>query len=275
MKIAVSNIGWNKKEEVLIAKLLSKKEIKGVEVVPAKLGPNPFTLSDKVILDYKFFWNDQGIEVIAMQALLFGSIGLAIFEGKLERLNTLNYLKRIIEIGGLLGAQALVFGSPRNRRINNMAKIDVEQIAIPFFKELGDYALQHKTHICLEPSPKIYDCDFITSTQQAINLVNQVNSLGFKPHFDSAAITLGQESLDLISKHRDMIIHFHASEAYLEPVINNIQVNHQSFSNILAKNNYQGYISIEMKEVAPRDSNLAAITKSIDFVKKVYGNIYL
>ncbi|NBK98115.1 MAG: DUF1967 domain-containing protein [Erysipelotrichia bacterium] len=49
------------------------------------------------------------------------------------------YLKKIIDLAQKLDVKVLVFGSPKNRFIGNMDRNEAYQIAIEFFKELGDY----------------------------------------------------------------------------------------------------------------------------------------
>ena len=53
------------------------------------------------------------------------------------------------------------------------------QIAIGFFKELGDYAFSKNTVIGMEANPAIYNTNFINDTKSAIELIEMVDSKGF------------------------------------------------------------------------------------------------
>ncbi|MFN6943716.1 MAG: sugar phosphate isomerase/epimerase family protein [Cytophagaceae bacterium] len=268
MKLAISNIAWQKEEEKEIAKLLVAKGVDGVEIAPSKIGSvSPDVLKDADILEYKHFWNNEGLKIVAMQALLFGRSDLTIFESENSRKNLLVYLKRIIEIGSILGAKALIFGSPKNRKVGNLSTNEIEDIAIPFFKELGNYAKANNTYFCLEPNPHIYDCDFAVTTSEAISLVNKVNTPGFTTHIDTAAMTLNKEPLSIISENKNLVVHVHASEAYLNPVDSNKDVDHRAFLDVLKSIDYKGYISIEMKSVS-NNNNISTVEKAIGFMNK-------
>jgi sugar phosphate isomerase/epimerase len=129
MKIAISNIAWQIEEEPAIANLLQQLNIKGVEIAPTKIWQNPLTATDAEIKNYREFWQGYGIEIVAMQALLFGRNDLTIFESKEKRQATLSYLYKIIELGNKLGVNVLVFGSPKNRTIGDLPEAEVQKIA--------------------------------------------------------------------------------------------------------------------------------------------------
>ncbi|MEY3826102.1 MAG: hypothetical protein RLZZ148_916 [Cyanobacteriota bacterium] len=98
MKIAISNIAWQIEEEPAIANLLQQLNIKGVEIAPTKIWQNPLTATDAEIKKYREFWQGYGIEIVAMQALLFGRNDLTIFESKEKRQATLSYLYIFIKL---------------------------------------------------------------------------------------------------------------------------------------------------------------------------------
>src|SRR5205814_634198 len=146
--------------------------------------------SDAAIDEYRRFWESRGISIIAAQALLFGHPELTLFEDAAIRERTFAHVSGMVRVCARLGAQALVFGSPKNRRIGNRNLMDVFPIAIDFFGRLGEIAAASATCIALEANPPEYCADFITDAGQAATLVMLVNHPGFRLHLDSACMTL-------------------------------------------------------------------------------------
>ena len=167
---------------------------------------------------YRREWESRGLSIVAMQALLFGRLDLTLFDDASTRAATREYLTGIIRLGGQLGAKALVFGSPKNRKVGSLSRAVAEEIACEFFHALGEVALEHGTALCVEPNPAVYACDFITTAREGLELVHKVGSRGFCLHLDAGGITLSQEPIDDALKESMRVArHFHASEAQLAP----------------------------------------------------------
>lgn len=271
MNIAISNIAWRRDEEGEAAKLLQRMGIQGVEVAPSKIGPEPALLGDDEIRRYRAFWNELGIEIVSMQALLFGQDHLALFHSDAERDEMLRYLERIIRIGGALGAKALVFGSPKNRRKGPLSDAEARAIAVPFFRAAGKIAAEFNTCLCIEPNPPVYGCDWITSASAALELVDEVDQPGFGLHLDAAALHLAGEGPDTIRRCGAKIRHFHASQPQLVAVRAGGEVDHATFADTLRELEYERWVSIEMREQPAGESNLAAAGAALEFACHVYG----
>ena len=271
MKIAVSNIAWQLAEEEAIAQIMQALEIKGVEIATTKLWSSPSVATKNDIEDYKQFWRSRNIEIVAMQSLLFGRPDLTIFATTETRQETFTYLVETIELGSKLGAKVLVFGAPKNRKIGGLNYEQTQEIAVEFFYKLGKCAAKLGISFCIEPNPEVYDCDFITDSRQGFELVNKVNSAGFRLHLDTAAMTLSNESISQALKQSfSTLCHFHISEPALAP-IGEENVNHETFAQTLASLNYQGWTSVEMKAQHPI-SNVLNVSKALEFATKYYGN---
>lgn len=205
-----------------------------------------------------------------MQALLFGRPDLTIFQDAQKRQETFEYLSGMIELGSKLGARVLVFGSPKNRRIGNLDWQEAEEIALAFFYDLGEVAVKHGIMFCIEPNPTAYNCDFITNSQQGLELVSKTDSKGFGLHLDAAGMTLSQEAIEIALKQAvNRLCHFHISEPYLGQVGEG-KVDHQKFGNTLANLNYENWKSIEMKAQNP-DSNHLNVIQGLETAIQYYG----
>jgi D-psicose/D-tagatose/L-ribulose 3-epimerase len=273
MKLCISTIAWRPDEDEQVARLLNNSNIKAIEVAPGKIGPSPADLSDEEIHLYRMFWEDRGISLVAMQALLFGTEGLSIFESAQQRADMASYLTKIIKLASKLGVNSLVFGSPKNRVKGPLSQEEAEAIAIPFFKDLGQVAYDHGTTFLLEANPAVFGCDFINKTSEAIALAQKVDHPGFSFHVDSSTLAMENEPLAVLPADGNLIRHFHASEPNLGCIADGSQVNHKAIAGHLSSIAYQGYVSIEMRDTRSPQSNYAAIAASIERYKMIYSNI--
>lgn len=270
MKIAISNIAWHSHEEESVARAMQDLGVKGVEIAPTKVWQSPLAASDSEIALYRDFWESRGIQIVAIQALLFGRPELTIFQDVEKREETFEHLSRMIVLASKLGVSNLVFGSPKNRSISNKNTHEVEKIATSFFYSLGDVAAKNRVVFCIEPNPINYSCDFITTSEQGLELVNKVKSDGFGLHLDAAAMTLSRENIEpAIKLAFEQLCHFHISEPFLAP-IGTEAVKHHLFSKALAELKYKGWTSIEMKAQSP-DSNVLGVTKALETALGYYG----
>src|SRR4051812_10174740 len=109
--LAVSGIAWEQAEEADVARLMRRHGCGAVELAPTGRWPKPLEAPAADVAAYRRWWEDQGLPVVALQALLFGQPELLLFESAPVRARLLDYLKGIVDLGAALGAKALVFGS--------------------------------------------------------------------------------------------------------------------------------------------------------------------
>jgi len=268
MQLSISNIGWEIHEDKEVFELIKKYRFDGIELAPPKIFKDPINATEKEIRDYLSYISIYGFKFPAMQSLLFGKPELKIFDDSIK--NTLEYLKKMIDLAQKLDVKVLVFGSPQNRFIGNIPRDEANKIAVDFFKELGKYAYSRERYFCIEPNAKEYGCDFITNTDEAIELVKDVNSKGFRLHIDSAVMAMNSENIvENLKKALPYTEHFHISEPFLE-LITNDRTNHKAFAKILKSLDYSKWVSIEMKNDV-MDSNVEAVKRSLEFVAKIYN----
>jgi D-psicose/D-tagatose/L-ribulose 3-epimerase len=271
MKVAISNIAWGIEEEPAVGDLMMELGIDGVEVAPGRIGPKPAELDDDTIWRYRASWNERGIEIVAMQALLFGVEGVTIFESEASRRAMGDYLARIIRLGGMLGAKALVFGSPKNRKVGKLTPAQITSIAVPFFREMGAVAAGHETCLCIEPNPPAYGADWITSAKEAQAFVEQVAHPGFGLHLDAGALHMQGEGVAEIRAAGRDIRHFHASQPQLAPLQPGGEVPHETYAAELRAMRYSRWVSVEMRQVPGQTSSLATVETALRCALGVYG----
>ncbi|SCA63926.1 hypothetical protein SCG7086_BJ_00070 [Chlamydiales bacterium SCGC AG-110-P3] len=269
MKLAISNIAWNKPEDEKVAEVLQGLGVKGIEVAPSKIWLTPVEVSETEVKAYRAWWESRGISIIGMQALLFNKPALTLFESKQRRQNTFDYLSQLIRLAGQLGVEAMVFGSPKNRKIGSVGQSQAHIIAEDFFGRLGEVALTYNTKFCIEPNPSNYGCDFLTSISEAIALIRKVNHPGFRLHLDSGGMILNGEAIPSPTfLSVDEVAHFHVSEPFLLRPEKHPE-SHQQYAAALNDMGYRGWVSIEMK---PSEDSLITdyITNAIKNVNEWY-----
>lgn len=271
MKLAVSNIAWQEHENEAVANIMHDFGIGGLEVAPTKVFPKPISANESEIVLYRKFWEDRGIIIVALQSLLFGRPDLTIFENKIKREETFDYLLAMLRLGNKLGAKVLVFGSPKNRQVDKLSIEEIEDISLPFFYRLGELAVDHGMIFCIEPNPIEYGCDFINTSDEGLALVRKVNSTGFGLHLDSGTMTLNNESIiDTIKLCTRFIEHLHISEPYLKPFGDGV-VKHELISQMLKEHKYKNWVSFEMLNKSDLSSKELLINAISNF-NRIYGD---
>jgi D-psicose/D-tagatose/L-ribulose 3-epimerase len=274
MRLSISNIAWDPSEDSYILELLRKFNIDAIDIVPGKYFNEPINVKQTDLDKIKNWWLDRGIEIIGMQALFFGTIGLNLFGSQHIQSLTLKHLEAICRIASGIGASRLVFGSPRNRDCTGLTQAQTESLAISFFRHLGDIALNHEKNggglmICLEPSHTDYGANFMTSSLETANLVRAINHKAIRMQLDTGALIMNNEKIDtVLYESADLIGHIHASEPNLSP-LGDLDTDHNVMHNAISKY-LPGYpVTIEMLPKKNSD-HLAAIERALFFAAKHY-----
>lgn len=271
MELTVSNIAWTNEEEPEIANALADMGVRNIEIAPTKKWQDPTVTVVAELVEYKNWWNSYDMDVVAFQSMLFNRVDLKLFESSENREDTFKYLSKFIEVAGVMGAKAMVFGSPKNRQLEGLSKEAASLIAVNFFSSLAEVALKNNVNFCIEPNAPQYNCDFANNSSDGLELVEEVGKAGFGLHLDTACMQLAGDNLvQSIINSKNALKHFHVSAPYLEPVNSSNDINHKAVADALRLIDYKGKVSIEMK---PGDSgtNLGRVKEAVEFVRSVYS----
>lgn len=272
MELAVSNIAWSNEEEPAMAEKLRELGVRHIEIAPTKKWQDPTNITPEQAREYVNWWAGYNIEVSAFQSMLFARPDLKIFESDENRQDTIEYMTKFIELAGIMGANKMVFGSPKNRQRGEMSIEAADKIAVGFFTELGSVALKNNVTLCLEPNAPQYNCDYITNAADGGSIVRKINNPGFGLHLDTACMDLAGDDLSKsITDFRDILEHFHISSPMLGKVDSESEIDHVMAAKALRSINYDKLISIEMR---PYDDgkNIERVENAVKFVQKIYLN---
>lgn len=264
MKLSISNIGWSVEQDEKIYALMQKYEYSGLEIAPTRVFlENPYDNLDEKKQWYLNLKAKYGFSIPSMQSIWYGREE-KIFGSIEERTILFNYTKKAIDFASAISCKNLVFGCPKNRKLPEGADID---LAVTFFKELGDYAAEKNTVIGLEANPTIYHTNYINDTKSAIELIKQVNSKGFRLNLDIGTIIYNGENIIDLEKNVSLINHVHISEPELQPIEKRNL--HYELKKLLDGGQYSGFISIEVKKT----DDISMIEDELKYIKGVFYDL--
>lgn len=219
MRLAISNIAWDTIEDKAIVTLLQRFSIDAIDVAPGKYFPEPGKATDEDIARVKNWWTERGIEITGMQALLFGTTGLNVFGPSESQVAMLRHLTAVCRIGAGLGAKRMVFGSPKNRDRSGLTDQEAMDMAVSFFRRLGDIAQSYGVMICLEPNPPCYGANFMTTSSETAEVVRKIDHQAIGMQLDVGALAVNSEDpVAVMQNCAPLIGHVHASEPNLVPL---------------------------------------------------------
>jgi len=219
MRLVISNIAWDTSEDQDVAMLFGHFGVDAIDVAPGKYFPVPSSATEEDIARVKTWWAERGIEITGMQALLFGTTGLNVFGPPASQDAMLQHLSAVCRIGAGLGATRLVFGSPRNRDRTGFNDQQSMDMAVDFFRRLGDIAQSYGVLICLEPNPTCYGANFMTTSAETALVVERVAHQSIRMQLDTGAMSInGEDPVAVLQSCASLIGHVHVSEPDMLPI---------------------------------------------------------
>ena len=264
MKLSVSNIGWVSNDDESVFETMHEKGFSGLEIAPTRIIPespyNHISQARRYVNDIR---KRFGFVVSSMQSICYG-VTEKLFGSESERRQLLIHTKKAIRFAEAIGCHNLVFGCPRNRFLPKCAN---PSIAISFFRELGDYAFRHNTFLAIEPTPIIYNTNYINTTLDALNLIRIVNSEGFKLNLDVGTMIFNNEDVSILYGSESLINHVHISEPGLVPIKKRFI--HQELAKFLQSSSYEKFISIEVTH----KPNINNLFQTMDYVYSLFHSL--
>ena len=271
MRLSISNIAWDVHEDEAVADLLQEFGVDAIDIAPGKYFSDPKTASRAEISALRAFWSERGIDIIGMQALLFGT-SWNLFAQPEDRAAMLAHLGGVCDVAAQLGAVRLVFGSPKNRDRAGLDDVQTEAIAVDFFRHLGDVAAARDVLICLEPNPPIYGANFMTNMSETAEMVQKIMHRSIRMTLDCGAIIINEENpKDVIPAYAELFGHIHLSEPQLATLgrRSDSDRDYALLSSVICEVLPDHIVSIEMRahEAAP---HLGEIEHAVRFAQKFY-----
>lgn len=262
MRLAVSNIGWIAEQDEVVYRVLNEHNFEGLEIAPTRIFPeHPYKNTEQVRVYADQMSERYGLKLCSMQSIWFG-MTQRIAESERSYRFLLDYTEQAARFAQAAGCRNLVFGCPKNR--NLLAPSEAE-IVERFLKDGADVAGKYGVILALEANPAMYQTNFVNTTCQAIELLERINHPALMLNLDFGTIVANGERFELLADHAARIAHVHISEPGLKPL--NRRKAHEQLRNILEKNHYDGFISLEMGKTENPD----ALFDSLRYLKEVFG----
>ena len=257
MKYSISNIAWDAADDFAMYTFLQQNGIDGIEIAPTRLFSNPYENIEMAQLYATMLKNRFNLEISSMQSIWFGQHG-NIFNAEEAKVLS-DYTKKAMDFASATGIKNLVFGCPRNR---NMPQGKSEDDVLEFFFELGEYAKAKGTVLALEANPVIYNTNFLNYTKDVCEFCRKIGSEGVKVNIDFGTILYNKENPHLIKTYKNTVNHIHLSVPNLE-YVGKIK-EHATLKKVLDKIDYDGYLSIEMKN----QNDIRKVQQSVLYLKE-------
>lgn len=262
MKLSISNIAWGAEYDPKVYELMKKYGFQGLEIAPTRIFPErPYDMNAEAEEWSKMLQSKYGFCIPSMQSIWYGRQE-KVFGTSEERRTLLDYTKKAINFATAIECKNLVFGCPRNRNLPD--EVD-ENMAIGFFKELGDYACSKGTVIGMEANPPIYNTNYINDTESAFDLIEKVDSRGFLLNLDVGTMIQNGEDVKELVGRVNLINHVHISEPWLKPIEE--RAIHSELKTLLADEGYDRFISIEMGKV----DDIDILEDKMAYVRSIFG----
>lgn len=262
MKLSISNIAWDKELDSEVYGMMQKYGYSGLEIAPTRVFTSmPYNNLPEAAEWYTQLKSEWGFCISSMQSIWYGR-NENIFHSVDEREKLIQYTQRAIDFAETINCKNIVFGCPKNRNIPEGCEPKGD---ISFFRMLGDYAAAHGTVIGMEANPPIYGTNYINDTGSAIRLIEQAASEGFKLNLDVGTMIENGETIDIVENKSYLIHHVHISEPQLRQIVK--RPLHREIAEMLHKDNFKGYVSIEMS----KRSRTADIEAALDYIKGVFS----
>ena len=188
IRFGISNIAWPQENEYEAINYSANLGFQGLEIAPVKVfGPLKDVKLDE-LKKFKKYIDNLSMSIISLQGILYQVENVSLFESIETRANLKESLIQVANIASELGAKACVFGCPTLRDPGKLSLDDSFEIACEFFSSIADIFNKLGTNLCFEANPKVYGCKFCTKTSEALKLVKEVNSSGFRIQIDTRTL---------------------------------------------------------------------------------------
>ena len=151
------------------------------------------------------------MECVALQGILFGAEDVSLF-GTRERGRLEAHLDHVAALAGLLGARACVFGAPKQRDPEGLGAGEAWEMALGGLRRIGPAFDAVGSALAFEANSSRYGCRFVTTTVEAIRLVQEASCPGVGLQIDTGTIFLEHEDPAVLLEAASLAVHAHVSE---------------------------------------------------------------
>lgn len=231
----------------------------GWEVAPFMLNTDARLITQDQRNEYRKTVEAAGLKIIGLHWLLAKTTGFHLTTTDREvRTQTAAYFRELIRLCADLGGELMVLGSPLQRnRPEGLSLETAHANAAELLSSLHDDLVKFNVRIALEPlGPE--EGNFLNTADEARQLKQLIASDHIGLHLDVKAMSAEPEPIvDIIRKHADWMIHFHANDPNRRgPGMGDVDF--APILQTLKEVGYDGWLSVEVFDYSLGAERLAA-----------------
>jgi D-psicose/D-tagatose/L-ribulose 3-epimerase len=242
------------------AKAIRRAGYAGIEIAPFTLAEEPSAITAAARREYRDVMVSEGLAFVGLHWLMVSPKGFHVTGPDAElRRRSWEHIARLIDLCADLGnGGVMVFGSPKQRcATGGLSRAEAVRNFVDGLASIAPHAGARGVKVLVEALPE-NQCDVVQTLAEAVAVVREAASPAIQTMFDvHNAIDESEPHAALVDKYFDFIRHVHVNEldgrhcgagTYdYKPVLE-----------VLARRNYQGWISLEAFDFTPGAARLAA-----------------
>ena len=240
----------------------------GIEIAPFTLADLPSEISASERRHHRTTIRDEGLTFVGLHWLMASPPGLHVTApDPALRERSWRHVLDLIDLCADLGENGiLVFGSPKQRcTVDGLGPEQATRNYTDGLMRVVPHAEQRGVTILVEALP-IGQCDVITTLDEAVRIVNQINSPAVRTMFDTHnAVDEKTSHAMLVDCYFDLIRHVHVNEMDgRHPGTGSYDF--KPLFEVLRRRNYQHWVSLEAFDFTPGAERVAA--DSLRFIER-------
>lgn len=262
--------GWDFAES---CRSIKKFGYDGIEIAPFTLAESPREISADQRKEYGKIIREEGLVFVGLHWLMVGPKGLHVTTpDQAVREKGWQHVRDLVDLCADLGPNGvMIFGSPAQRATTGgISREEATKNYRDGLAAVAPQALERGVKILVEALPKD-QCDVVLSLEEAVGIVDSINSPAIRTMFDTHnAVDETRPHDELVDEYFSYIEHVHVNEMDgghpgtadydFKPVLKT-----------LAKRGFTGFVSLEAFDFAPGAETIAR--ESIEFLKTEIGKI--
>lgn len=241
-----------------------------IEIAPFTLAPLVTEIPPEKRMEIRFQAETLGIAISGIHWVLAETKGFHLTHPEEKvRLLTARYFRDLVDFCADIGGEYMIVGSPKQRDIQGGVLKDMAwQWAKTTLRQAAERAQERNVTICFEPLAPA-ETNFVNTADEAIRLVEQLNSPNFKLVLDVKAMSSESRTIpDIIKLSKNHLVYFHANDSNLKgPGFGTVDF--KPIASALKAIKYKGYVSVEVFNFEDGADTIA--TKSLEYLKKTFA----
>lgn len=241
MKYSLSNLSWGETPIQQMLPRIKQVGFHGIEIAPTAIWPEIKSTDILEIKKMRDLIEGCGLEVSGLQSLLYGHPDYQLFSKNTWPMMR-SHLEFMFSLANTLGAEVVVFGSPRNRIKGQLPKDLANEIAAEFFTTLLPSLKQNNLILTLEPNAPEYGADYLLNYSDVRQLSKLIDSPYILPQIDTGCLWMVAEEPS-VAYSSCKPHHIHISNPNLASVPG--ESNFKELFEQIRSSDYKGWLVIE------------------------------